>query len=374
MKTNRRKLLTGTIALIVVTTLCVSPIFAQGMGLVGGMGGMGMGSMMSPLDQLKESLRTAKGEAAQKKILSKIQTMLSKQYDTYLQQNEVELSDMEKTVKALRAQLERRKEAKGQLLKLELQRIANEASGLVWPEEQRGMGMGGMDGMSMGMSMGGMSMGMGEMGGPSITSDTTEIEDETMNQLRQITLAAHNYESDKRSLPSNIYDGDTPLLSWRVRILEFMGEPEQALYKRFKLDEPWNSEHNIELLGEMPAVFKNSEFDSDHKTVYLGFDGEGAIFKSQASPIGFAKITDGTSNTIFIAQMNRQSAIPWTKPDDVKFTPGTPVTQLAETAEGSVIVALTDGSAHRAKLEKMNSKKLEYLIQRNDGNVVSIND
>lgn len=41
MKTNRRKLLTGTIALIVVTTLCVSPIFAQGMGLVSGMGGMG---------------------------------------------------------------------------------------------------------------------------------------------------------------------------------------------------------------------------------------------------------------------------------------------------------------------------------------------
>lgn len=53
MKTNRRKLLTGTIALIVVTTLCVSPIFAQGMGMVGGMGGMsmGMGGMGGQYDE-----------------------------------------------------------------------------------------------------------------------------------------------------------------------------------------------------------------------------------------------------------------------------------------------------------------------------------
>lgn len=402
--------------MIAVTAFCVSPTFAQGMGggmgggmMGGGLGGMsgmgmsgmgGMSRMLSPLDQLKESLRSAKGNAAQKKILAKIQAMLSKQYDSYLQQNEAELSDMEKTVKALRAQLERRKEAKGQLLKLELQRIANEASGLVWPEDQSGMGMGGMGMGDMGMGVpGGMNMGMnmepmGPGGGASdfmelegelpnedeehLDLEPTEIEDpetKAMNQLRQITIAAHNYESPNLVLPSNVLgENEKPLLSWRVRILQFMGKPEQALYKRFKLDEPWNSEHNIELLGEMPDVFKNSEFDSDHKTVYLGFDGEGAIFNSNRSPIGFEKITDGTSNTIFIAQMNRQSAIPWTKPEDVKFTPGTPVTQLAETADGSIIFALVDGSVQQAKLEKLDSKNLEYLILRNDGNVVSIDE
>ena len=46
--------------------------------------------------------------------------------------------------------------------------------------------------------------------------------------------------------------GVTPLLSWRVAILPFIGE--QNLYNRFRLDQPWDSPHNIALLPLMPAL------------------------------------------------------------------------------------------------------------------------
>ena len=74
----------------------------------------------------------------------------------------------------------------------------------------------------------------------------------------------------------------------------------------------------------------------------------------------------------FLAQVNRQSAIEWTKPADIKFTPDKPVTQLAETSDGSVVLSLCDGSTHTVKLDELDSEKLSNLIQRNDGNNVSL--
>src|SRR6185437_7251534 len=44
-----------------------------------------------------------------------------------------------------------------------------------------------------------------------------------------------------------------PLLSWRVAILPYLGE--DVLFKRFRLDEPWDSPHNKALLPLMPRVY-----------------------------------------------------------------------------------------------------------------------
>ena len=43
-----------------------------------------------------------------------------------------------------------------------------------------------------------------------------------------------------------------PLLSWRVAILPQLGE--DALYKQIHLDEPWDSPHNRQFWGRMPAA------------------------------------------------------------------------------------------------------------------------
>ncbi|HKB04137.1 MAG TPA: DUF1559 domain-containing protein, partial [Gemmataceae bacterium] len=63
--------------------------------------------------------------------------------------------------------------------------------------------------------------------------------------------------------PADITDkAGKPLLSWRVELLPYM---EQAdLYKQFRRDEPWDSEHNLQLLAKMPDVFR------------VGFEPKGA--------------------------------------------------------------------------------------------------
>ena len=75
----------------------------------------------------------------------------------------------------------------------------------------------------------------------------------------------------------------TPLLSWRVAILPYLGESEKALYGQFKLSEPWDSPHNKALLAKMPKVYapaiaKDGEKDKN-VTHYLGFVGKGALFE-----------------------------------------------------------------------------------------------
>ena len=76
------------------------------------------------------------------------------------------------------------------------------------------------------------------------------------NNLKQIGLAMHNFHESYGGFPA-AYSGDKtgkPLLSWRVHILPFVeGE---ALYRQFKLDEPWDSPHNKKLIARMPAVLQ----------------------------------------------------------------------------------------------------------------------
>ncbi len=83
---------------------------------------------------------------------------------------------------------------------------------------------------------------------------------ESAKAMRQLMIAMHNYHGDYNSLPAHaIYDqaGKKPLLSWRVAVLPYL-EPHRvmdALYKRFKMDEPWDSPNNKALIKDMPKVF-----------------------------------------------------------------------------------------------------------------------
>ena len=51
--------------------------------------------------------------------------------------------------------------------------------------------------------------------------------------------------------------GGVRLLSWRVLLLPYLGHGD--LYRRFHLDEPWDSPHNKMLLPEMPEVYAPPE-------------------------------------------------------------------------------------------------------------------
>ena len=71
------------------------------------------------------------------------------------------------------------------------------------------------------------------------------------------------------------------------------GDPavlEQAeLYNKFKLDEPWDSPHNKELIKEMPRLFlcPSRAKPEPFTTTYRGFVGAGACFET-GQDIGIA--------------------------------------------------------------------------------------
>lgn len=200
---------------------------------------------------------------------------------------------------------------------------------------------------------------------------------QSSNNLKQIMLAMHNHHDTYRGLPpqaSTDKDGK-PLLSWRVLILPFIEQ--QALYQKFHLDEPWDSEHNKKLIAEMPQVYKSpSSTAGEGKTVYLGVSGEKGVFPVSKKPslgptgtIGFQHITDGTSNTIAVVEAGDESAVTWTKPDD--FTPDEkePLKGLLGLYPGGFQVGFCDGSVQFIS-QSVDPTMLLYMFQRNDGNPI----
>src|SRR5262245_66309297 len=78
---------------------------------------------------------------------------------------------------------------------------------------------------------------------------------QSINNMKQITLGMQNHFTAKQTFPAPGGAPGASQLSWRVHILPFIEE--EALYKEFHLDEPWDSPHNKALIAKMPAVFRN---------------------------------------------------------------------------------------------------------------------
>jgi hypothetical protein len=189
------------------------------------------------------------------------------------------------------------------------------------------------------------------------------------NNLKQIALAWHNYHDTLGSFPANECDKKgKPLLSWRVQILPFLEQDE--LYKQFKLDEPWDSEHNKKLIDKMPKVYAPVRGPADGgKTFYQAFTGSHGLIESGQQRT-LAGITDGTSNTLMVVEAAKP--VVWTKPDDLEFN-GKNVPALGGLFDGKFHATMCDGSVHRFKKD-VNAQTLSALITPNGGEVVDTKD
>ena len=198
---------------------------------------------------------------------------------------------------------------------------------------------------------------------------------QSMNNLRQLTLAAHNYESAYRRFPSG--DGpvepDGPAVSWRVKILPFI---EQAnLYEQYNFDEPWDSENNMKVAKQMPETFMNPQsVAQDGYTVYRGVGGVSGIMgvDDEGKSVGrrMGDIIDGTSNTIMLVECPDHMAVPWTKPDGGLDPDKVSPWKLQGNYSGGFSTSFCDGSSHFISTS-LDTEVFKALLGFADGTVTN---
>lgn len=196
--------------------------------------------------------------------------------------------------------------------------------------------------------------------------------------MREIVIGMHNFEAAYTALPGGYADKTGKLgLSWRVAILPFIEQ--DNLFKQFKLDEPWDSEHNRKLIPLMPKQFAPPNESTYGYTFTRGFTGPNTWLPPLAQParpgqlvfgVKILQITDGTPNTALVADAG--DAVIWTKPDEMVFASNS-VPKLGGVFESGTIVGLADGST---KLIRKNADPglFPKLIQINDGGIVQFDD
>jgi hypothetical protein len=193
---------------------------------------------------------------------------------------------------------------------------------------------------------------------------------QSTNNLKQIGLAMHNFADVHKRFP--VADGAAsdgkPKLSWRVHILPFMEQ--QALFNEFKLDEPWDSEHNKKLIEKMPPFYQapGTGVADKHKTNYVTVRGKDTMFPA-GKAARFSDIKDGLSNTAMVVEVSDDQAVVWTKPDDFEPDAENPLKGVVGLRRGKFLMLFGDASV-QALSESLDKETVRAIYTRAGGEVV----
>ncbi|WZO95804.1 DUF1559 domain-containing protein [Isosphaeraceae bacterium EP7] len=212
-----------------------------------------------------------------------------------------------------------------------------------------------------------------ELSKPLISARLAAQRSQSVNNLKQIGLAMHNYHDATKAFPPAYLaakDGK-PLLSWRVLILPYLDQA--PLFKEFHLDEPWDSDHNRTLISKMPKVYDapaaTRALAAEGKTTYLTPRGATTMFPG-AQGVKIQEITDGTSNTIMTLEADDQAAVIWTKPDDWEVKAPLDLQALFGRYQGGTSFGFADGSVRFLK-KSINLQVMDALLTKSGGEVIS---
>ena len=137
------------------------------------------------------------------------------------------------------------------------------------------------------------------------------------NNLKQIGLALHNYESKYGAFPpAYTVDADgKPLHSWRTLILPFLDQA--ALYGTIDLSKPWDDPANLAAnQTTVPAyACPSAPTQAYTQTVYLAVVTPSSAFCPN-QPRKISEIKDGTDQTLLVIEAPSKQAVPWMSPLD----------------------------------------------------------
>lgn len=154
------------------------------------------------------------------------------------------------------------------------------------------------------------------------------------NNLKQIIIAMQIHHDQRGDFPP-LYITDAQgnrLHSWRVLLLPYMEQG--LLFRRIRLNEPWDSEYNRQFHSQMPEFYRCPSSPHDAAsglTSYFSVEGQNAPLQPVAvdtskpdtiahyrSATNFGSLIRGSSNQVMVFEANGY-AVNWMQPDDPTF-------------------------------------------------------
>lgn len=216
---------------------------------------------------------------------------------------------------------------------------------------------------------------------------------QSKNNMKQIGLALHNYHDVYNGFPAGTHQNDKlkaeKRLSWQADILPFIDQA--PLFQQIDFKKAWDDETNDRIAQTPIAVLLHPSIPvhTDGKyavTHYVGIAGLGKdapllpVTDKRAGVFGYNRITriqnitDGTSNTIAVAEAGKDFG-PWSAggPSTIRAFTKKPYIKgpdgIGGYTVGGVHVLLTDGSV-RFVSENIDPTVLEALTTIAGGEVI----
>ena len=162
------------------------------------------------------------------------------------------------------------------------------------------------------------------------------------------------------------------LLSWRVKALLFIEQ--NHLYNQFHTNEPWDSPHNLSLLDSMPKTYLDRSNPNGPKnmTRCLLIRGPGMLFEGPKSdPFAKEAIPDGAASTIML--VHSAHLVPWTKPEDIEYSPDTPLPAFSKARPDGFLAVFADGTV-RSIPHDTDEAKIRAMLTPRGGESVSLDE
>jgi Protein of unknown function (DUF1559) len=191
------------------------------------------------------------------------------------------------------------------------------------------------------------------------------------NNLKQIGLAIHNYESTYKRLPAahGVNYESKPTGNWRIALTPFVERVD--VYNRFNANEAWNAPANQSVASDMPACYRSPLAAPDqppNNTNIFTVQDPNSVMPAGAVYRRFSEIVDGTSNTIVAIELPNHS-VPWTQPTDLTIAEAIQLIRSNEKPE-MIQLLMLDGSV--ITVGNLTDQELTQLFTINDGNIVNL--
>ena len=191
-----------------------------------------------------------------------------------------------------------------------------------------------------------------------------QARDSDRSDVETIAKAMLSYkEKHGRLPPAVLYDpSDTPY-SWRVALLPELGH--QKLYDEYRRSEPWDSEHNRQVLTKIPDVYRSAAERSDVTTsAYFVLAGPKTAFAS-SDGLSDPEITDPWETLMTVVSARRD--IPWTKPEDIEFDETASLPAFGGFHDGIFHMATASGMGRAMRMPNGQAEYLKQMINACDG-------